>query len=179
MLRAKSQGEDHPSTLRALHNAACLMELLDDTPGAEFLMRDVLERRKRLLGENHYETTISIHDLGWLLHLHPERLDEAEPLLRQALQQWTKTLGVANPDSRDAASNLAQLLRKTGKFEQAIEVQQNLVDGTESVLGRDHIDCYGLRHNLALFQFNAGHDQDALPTIQAVVAFLRSSVVHS
>jgi tetratricopeptide (TPR) repeat protein len=153
-LLAKVRGEDHPSTLRALHNAACLMELLDDTPGAESLMRDVLERRKRLMGENHYETTISVHDLGWLLNNHPERLGEAEPLLRQALEQWKKTLGVANPDSRDAASNLARLLRNKGDFE-------------------DHIDCYGLRHNLALFQFSAGYDQQALGTIEEVIAGYR------
>jgi tetratricopeptide (TPR) repeat protein len=168
-LRVKLHGEDHIGALRALHNVACLMELLGDTADAEALMRDVLARRKRLLGEDHYDTETSMHDLGWLLTNHPEKRDEAEPLLRHTLDRWRSTLGIANPDTRTAASNLAGLLRSRGDFQEAVKVQRDLVDGTIEVLGPDHLVCFEVMHNLALFECNAGHDPEAHTIIADVV----------
>ena len=168
-LRVKTQGEDAPAAMRALHNVACLMELLGDTPGAETLMREVLSRRKRLLGDNHYDTEISVHDLGWLLNNHAEKLNEAEPLFRHALERWKATLGLGNPDTRDAATNLATLLRNKGDFTQALQVQRDLVEGTSQVLGPDHLACFELMHNLALFQWNIGQYVESHATIKRVV----------
>jgi tetratricopeptide (TPR) repeat protein len=172
-LRAAEQGEDHPLTLRALHNAACLMELLGDSANAERTMRDVLERRRRTLGEESYDTIISIHDLGWLLDRHEARRDEVEPLYRRAIELWHRTLGDAYPDSRDAMKNLATHFRHRGDYKEALLTQQHLVDVTQEMFGKEHYESFDVMHNLALYEQQNGNLERARAIISDVVAGYR------
>jgi tetratricopeptide (TPR) repeat protein len=169
-------GELNPLTLRVRHNIACLLERLNQSKEAEEIMIDVLEKRKRILGENDYDTITSIHDQGWLLSNSEVRWKDAEPLFRHAFEQWKATLGLDNPDTRIAAGNLARLIEKKGDFAQAEMIQRDLILGTELVLGKQHVDCFGLKHNLALFIFNTGRFADALPIIEDVVEGYRKNL---
>jgi len=145
------------------------MELLGHGEDAEKLLVEVRERRKKHLGEDHYDTIVSIHDTGWLLRRRDGRIDEAEKCLKHALDRWTATLGDASPDSRDAASNLASLFSRTGRHDDAVECQQVLLDGTRKAIGDNHLACFGLMHNLALFEYNAGLSDKAHDHISRVV----------
>jgi len=169
-------GEMHRITLRIQHNIACELERLERSEEAEKIMLDVLEKRKKELGEFDYDTITSIHDYGWLLNNSDTRWKEAEPYLQLALEQWKKTLGIENPDTRIASENLARLFNKKGDFVQAEKIQRDLIAGTEAILGKDHIDCFGLKHNLSLFIFNNGKYSEALPIIEEVVEGYRKNL---
>ena len=172
----ENYGEMHRITLRIRHNIACELERLGRSEEAEKIMLDVLEKRKKELGEFDYDTITSIHDHGWLLNNSDIRWKEAEPLFQLALEQWKKTLGLENPDTRIASQNLAGLLQKKGEFGQAEQIQRDLLTGTEAILGKDHIDCFGLKHNLSLFIFNNGRYAEALPIIEEVVEGYRKNL---
>lgn len=45
--------------------------------------------------------------------------DQAEPLLRQALQLREETLGANNPELADSLRDFAKLLKKRGKVKEA------------------------------------------------------------
>jgi len=168
-LLVQINGEDDIHALRARHNVACIMKLIGEIPAAEDIMRDVLARRKRVLGEEHYDTITSIHDLGWLLQERKDAFSEAEDLLRHALCYWKQTLDAGNPDIRAAASNLAGLLRKKGDYRQAEAVQRDLLEATQAVLGADHLTCFELKHNLGLFVYHCGRFEEARTIVAEVV----------
>ncbi|MBK6966903.1 MAG: tetratricopeptide repeat protein [Bacteroidales bacterium] len=165
----ENYGEMHRITFRIRHNIACELERLKRSEEAEKIMLDVLEKRKKELGEFDYDTITSIHDHGWLLNNSDTRWKEAEPLFQLALEQWKKTLGLENPDTRIASENLVRLLLKKGDFAQAEKIQRDLLAGTEAILGKDHIECYGLKHNLALYIHNNGRFEEAYQIILEVV----------
>lgn len=168
-LRLKVQGNFHQETLRTYHNIACLKKRIGDPSGAEIIMRDVLNHRQKVLGEDHYDTITSKHDLGWLLMDNSSSIDEAENLLNIAKDRWIRTLGIANPDSRTAAQNLANLQRQKGDFLRAETIQRELLEGTQIVLGKDHLECFNLMHNLSLFVLNNGRPEESLNIISKVI----------
>jgi tetratricopeptide (TPR) repeat protein len=162
-------GEDDQYALWAQHNVACLLELLGEEDEAESLMLDVLRRRRARLGEEHYDTTVSIHDVGWLMDNRNDRQAEAEVYLRMAVERWSNTLGSASPDTRAAISNLARSVQRKGDFEEAAKIQRRLLDATRDVLSEDHIDYFGVLHNLSLFEYNIGHLDESCRLIRIVV----------
>lgn len=77
----------------------------------------MLEHCRTVLGEQHSYTLTVANSLGSLLH-EAERLDEAEPLLREVLQGLREQLGDKHPDTLTGANNLAVLLYSREDYEQ-------------------------------------------------------------
>ncbi len=48
-------------------------------------------------------------------------------------------------------------------------IQSELLEGTQAVLGPDHLQCFEIMHNLALFVYNNGRAEEALEIIDKVV----------
>ncbi len=166
-------GEDHRRTLRALHNVACLRELLGDSDDAERIMRNLLSRRQSIFGDKDYDTVISLHDLAWLLDRNEEKRDEAGPLFQRAIDVWTETFGVSAPDTRDAMKNYASHLRNKGDYKIALEIQRGLLEAVRAVFGDQHYNCFDTMHNVALFEQLTGDYERSHTTIAAVVTGYR------
>jgi tetratricopeptide (TPR) repeat protein len=165
-LRAAQDGEDHPLTLRALHNVALLTLPLS---AGETLMREAIERRTHALGEAHYDTITGIHDLGYLLLDDDGRLEEAERLLLRAIKWNEKNLDPASPDVRNAKRNLIRALRRRGEFRKATQAQRDLLRSTELAIGPHHLECFRLKHDLGLFLWNEGQREESLAVTREVV----------
>ena len=56
-------------------------------------------------------TLCAVNSLGSLLRIQ-DKLSEAEPFLRRALEGFCRTMGEEHPNSRIASLNLAQLLKE-------------------------------------------------------------------
>ena len=107
------------------------------------------------------QTTLqAVNNLASLLHDNG-RLEEAEPLLRQALDSHNKLLGDAHPDTHMLANNLADLLRDLGKLEEAEILMESVLSGLTKILGVDHPNTQIARENLEdLQEAMTGQDQD-------------------
>ena len=66
------------------------------------------------------------------------RFDEAEPLLRRALEINEATLGPDHPDTGDSAGNLGSLLKDKGDLDAAEPLMRRALEIDEAALGPDH-----------------------------------------
>ena len=161
-----TEGEDGPRTLRALHNVAVNTKPVEK---AERIFREVIERRTRVFGRDHYDTIGSVHDLGYILLDEPGREDEAEQAISAAIEWNERNLDPSSPDAINAKTNLVRLLRKREDHEGAARLQRDLLEGTRKKLSSNHLTCFRLMHNLSLFTFNMGEHDEALELIRSVV----------
>src|SRR5205814_1095177 len=81
---------------------------------AELLHRDALERRRKLLGEDHPDTLQAMNNYAWCLG-YLGRWQEAEPFFRDALQRRRRVLGEDHPDTINSNNNYAYVLTRLGR----------------------------------------------------------------
>jgi len=74
-----------------------------------------LELRRRLLGEEHADTALSLRALGLLLHL-TAKYDEAQPLLERALTIQEALLGRDDVEVARTLTNLGNTLKAKGDY---------------------------------------------------------------
>ena len=77
------------------------------------------------------------------------RLDEAEPLLREALQGRRAKLGDTHPTTLQSVQKLAGLLEAQGHLKQAESLYQEALEGRRGKLGKDHADTLASANSLA------------------------------
>jgi hypothetical protein len=84
-----------------------------------------MERRRRLLGENHPESLISMNNYAVVLRK-LGRLAEAEPLAQQALAaaRVHPSLGPKHRDTRSFASTYAKLVEELGRDTEAAAIRR-------------------------------------------------------
>jgi serine/threonine protein kinase/Tfp pilus assembly protein PilF len=129
---------------------------------------------KHKLAEEHMRTALSLHEtagsdaltisktqtsLGNLLY-HMSQFDEAEPLLRTALQTMRMEYGEDSPEAAGAAFNLAALLEQTGSeeaepvYRQALDIYRLHPDEARSAAAR-------AMHGFAIFLKNRHRPDEA------------------
>jgi tetratricopeptide (TPR) repeat protein len=84
-----------------------------DLKNAEPLLRDALQMRRNLLGDQHVDVATSMSNLGGLL-VEKRELQEAEQLYRRALEIVREQLGEDHPAVAGILNNLANVLWKKG-----------------------------------------------------------------
>jgi len=110
----------HPATYEAsLMTLAEVHEKLGDVDSAESMLREVIDLRRRRLGEEHPALAWNLLCLGRLLVQHRNDPAVAEPLLRQSLAIQRARKGPDHVDTADAQSMLAEALIAQGTLEEA------------------------------------------------------------
>ena len=79
-----------------MNNYAILLEKTGRMEEAEGMYRQVLEGRRKVLGEEHVDTLMSMNRLAALL-MQTGRMEEAEGMFRQVLEVRRKVLGEDHP----------------------------------------------------------------------------------
>ena len=69
--------------------------------------------RRKILGNRHPSTLLSINNLGALLHDKGD-FAAAEPLYREAVKGRRETLGFRHPHTISSVDNLGRLLKEKG-----------------------------------------------------------------
>ncbi len=108
-----------------------------DSDEAESLLRETLELRRGLFGDEHRDVARSLHGLG---ALYRERGDlaAAEPLLEAALDQRRRLLGVGHPEYVESLRETAALLAARGRFAEAEARYRRAIAIDTAALGADH-----------------------------------------
>jgi hypothetical protein len=112
------------------------------------LAQDTLDRRRRVLGEDHLDTLISVNNLGVFLR-DLGRLHAARDLHQDALDSMLRVLGEDHPRTLFSANNLAADLRAIGQVHAARDLDQDTLDRRRRILGQDHPDTLTSADNLA------------------------------
>ena len=123
----KAFGNENPQTLAFAHSLACCLRTLyvldeDKQPnGVEELFDQTLERRKKVLGENHMLTLSTLMSRA-NLYTGQGRMEEAERDLRHVVEHHAEEYGLDNAETRKAAGYLAQHYRVCENDEEADKV---------------------------------------------------------
>ena len=111
------------------------------------LLQEALNISRRVLGEEHRNTLLSMSGLADI-YLDLGRLDDAETLDRDALEVQRRVLGKEHPDTLGTMNGLADVYMSQGRYDEADRLFGETLHGMRRVLGDDHPDTaspiYGL-----------------------------------
>jgi len=141
-------GDEHPDTLRSMHNLAFALVFQGDLPSARRLQEAVLNARRRLLGEEHSDTLASMVNLAMTLDAQGD-LPGARRLLEAVLEAMRRVLGEEHPDTLTSMGNLAMTLQHQGDLPGARRLQEAVLEARMRALGKEHPDTLTSMNNLA------------------------------
>jgi len=112
-------GENHADVAATLNNLGVLHRLYGQYAEAEPLLTRALAIKENLLGPDHPDVALGAANLGqlWVAQGQPEK---AEPYYRRALAIRQKTLGASHPEVAKTLEDLANVLRKLGRNNEAV-----------------------------------------------------------
>jgi CHAT domain-containing protein len=120
---------------------------------AEAAALEALQSRRELLGEDHFDTAVSLNVLG---NVYREIGDyvRAEPLFHRALETLKKTKSEEHPEYAAALNNLALLYEEKVEFARAEPFYRRALETCARALGEEHTQYATSLHNLAqLYRF--------------------------
>ncbi|CAE7273498.1 klc-2 [Symbiodinium natans] len=183
------KGDTDMDTLACMHELASRLQARGQHDEAEQLNRECLTERRSKLGDQHPHTLISINNLAGLLEvdapcgsehaLHSparSRLEEAEPLYREALEARRSKLGDQHPDTLISINNLAALLEARGRLEEAEPLYREALKARRSKLGDQHPDTLISINNLAALLKAHGRLEEAEPLYREALEGSRTTL---
>ncbi|MBK6670376.1 MAG: tetratricopeptide repeat protein [Actinobacteria bacterium] len=129
-------------------NLASSLWALGDAAAARTLQQDVLDARRRILGDDHPDTLTAKNNLAASLRALGDAA-AARTLQQDVLDARRRILGDDHPDTLTAKANLADSLRALGDAAAARTLQQDVLDASRRILGDDHPDTLTAKANLA------------------------------
>lgn len=129
-------GEDHDETLKIKTALATALSDQEHFREADALFREVIEKRRRLSGDDRSVLT-ALNNLSGLYHS-LERYEDSARLDAEVLEARRRTLGEDHPDTIDAMNNLANCLTALKRYGQAEAVLERAIRLGEKVWGPTH-----------------------------------------
>ncbi len=111
-------------------------------------------------------------NLGMLRRVR-EELEEAEPLLRTALDHRMRLYGPDHPETLESMDDWGAELLQLGRFDEAREVLAEGLDRARAVLGEDHTQTISIREALAAVEIELGHYDAGLAMRDSALASKR------
>jgi len=117
-LQAPGAGVITTNRVWALTSLSKVLQARGDVAGAEDLLDQAVEERRRTFGDIHPLVAESLGDLG-NLYMNTGRLEEAEAVLRQAVEANLQTAGPAHTRYAGSLTGLVQVLVRRGALAEA------------------------------------------------------------
>jgi tetratricopeptide (TPR) repeat protein len=127
---------------------------------AEELFMQVIEARKRVLGEEHPYTLTSMGNLA-ATYRSQGRWKEAEELEVQVIETEKRVLGEEHPDTLTSMANLAGTYWNQGRWKEAEELGVQIMVTMKRVFGDKHPDTLTSMANLAETYWKQGRWKEA------------------
>ena len=144
---------------------ASLREWLANEGRAELARMDAAERGTSLL----------LMNVARLLQAQG-KLDEAEPLYREALEASRATLGDRHPDTLVSISNMASLLQDQGKVDEAAPLYREALEAERATLGDRHPSTLGSIGDMAHLLQAQGKLDEAEPLCREALEAKRATL---
>ncbi|CAJ1427936.1 unnamed protein product [Effrenium voratum] len=151
-------GKDHVLALSCLNQLAVTLQKAHNVDEALKRHRDCLQRRQRILGENHEETLQSVSNLAVLLSLQRpltvEIFEEARKLYSLAVKGRETTIGAKDPRTLYTMSNMARFLSEAPQptkelLEESDQLHSRAVGSLTELLQQGHPLTLASMHNQA------------------------------
>ncbi|WP_369169965.1 FxSxx-COOH system tetratricopeptide repeat protein [Streptomyces sp. R28] len=153
-------GPDHFHTWWVVNYLAQAFAAVGEHDQAHTLHSDLLDRQRRVLGEDDSWTLNSATALAvWRADL--GRVEEARDLARDTLERLRRVLGDDHPDTLTSANNLAIRLAELGRVEEAWDLARDTLERRRRVLGDDHLFTLTSANNLAIWLAELGRVEEA------------------
>ena len=117
---------------------------------------------RRVLGDEHPNTLISIGNMGTLLYSQG-KYDEAMPYYVESLETERRVLGDEHPDTLWSIGNTGSLLADQGKYDEAMPYAVEALEGHRRVLGDEHPDTLISINNMSRLLARQGKYDEAMP----------------
>lgn len=162
-MRRKLLGGPHPLVADGLNNLANLLRQRGNRSEAEALLREALDMRRKLLGSEHPGVAQSLNNLAFLLYENGN--PEAEPLYREALAIWRKTLPEGHSDIGNVTAGLGLVLSARKAFDEAEPLLRESLAIREATLPEGHWQRFGSMSTLGAALTGQGKFADAEPLL--------------
>jgi tetratricopeptide (TPR) repeat protein/CHAT domain-containing protein len=164
----KNSGKNPELAAQIRSGLALLCEATGRYDEAERLDLDVLEIRRKALGEKHPSTAESLNNLAGL-YLSRGDFAKAEPLYQQALAIERQVFGENHPNTAMILLNLAGLYRLMGEYAKAEPLIRQTLAIRKKVLGEGHPDTGATLHSMALLYEAMGDYAKAEPLYRQAI----------
>jgi tetratricopeptide (TPR) repeat protein len=128
------------------------------------LLERTLEMRKRLLGEEHPDTSVSMNNLGRLYRT-LGKYDLTEALYRKTLEIRRRVFGEEHQSTAIAMNNLGFLYYSQGKYKEAEPLYARSLEIRRRLMGEHHPNTATARANVGLLYFVQGRYAEAEPLL--------------
>jgi tetratricopeptide (TPR) repeat protein len=132
-IRHDELGEEHPQTIYAMFWLCGALWEAGRATEAQPICLKTVELSKRILGKEHRTTLRSMNILALL-----SDDSEAEQLYREILDTSRKAFGQTDIITLLAMGNLADVLKRAGRYEEAEPLHLKALELRRQVLGEDH-----------------------------------------
>jgi tetratricopeptide (TPR) repeat protein len=140
---------------------------------AETLFKKAIVISEKILGENHFTTTVCYANLAGIYD-ELGRFDEAERLFKKVILIREKVLGENHPSNSTTYNNLAGLYQSQGRYAEAEPLYKKALAICESVLGEHHPSTAATYNNLAGLYQSQGRYAEAEPLYKKALAICES-----
>ena len=156
----REPGEPNAETVDVLNALGDTLSMGGRLEEAESFLLEARQMAELLAGEDVRVSRVTT-SLG-RLRLAQSRRDEAEALLREAIDGFTQRLGPRHRDTLVATNDLAGVLHEGRRFDEAAALYREALGGMVATLGDEHPETVRLRANLAGLLYTQGDKQEAI-----------------
>ena len=166
-LNDQNRSKDDPLLLKCMTELAKIYLANDKIAQGESLSRNVYERTRLLLGENH---SLSLKRGQVLVEAlrKGNKLDDAENLSKYLVSKFQSVLGDIHPDSLGAMDSLAEILAARMDLSTAIEIYLNILELKREALGFDHPETIATMKATARLHKLLGDSEKSLNLLYSV-----------
>jgi tetratricopeptide (TPR) repeat protein len=129
-------GVDHPTTIRCSRQLAVALRGIGNLRESEQILEEAVRTQSTIFGDNHFETLVSIHELGWTLYF-DGRYGEAMPCFREAFLDSHSIFAEAQR-AKNTCFGLGSCLERLGCYEGARELYICFIEQVRFTKGHDH-----------------------------------------
>ncbi|KAJ7189420.1 P-loop containing nucleoside triphosphate hydrolase protein [Mycena pura] len=142
---------------------------------AEKLRILVIEKHRKILGDDHQYTLRAMHYLSET-YFSLGQLEKAQMLLVRVLEIQRQVLGYDHPETLESMSDLAAVYHDLGQFENAMQVGILAFERKKQILGEDHPSTLETMSNLASIYSVLDQLEEALKLDTAILERRRQSL---
>lgn len=173
-IRRKRLPPDHPSLLVSMSNLAVTLTTAGRLAEAEPLLRASVESQIRVHGEKHPKTMVAMGNLAFVLE-DLKRLDEAEFYFRRVVD-LRREVNLNDPNAWPELNNLAMLLTKQGKLEEAAALYKEAVTLATANAPANYLPTAIFRNNYGECLTKLGRYEEAQVELTQSMATLEAAL---
>jgi serine/threonine protein kinase len=167
-------GADHPATLQTILQLALLSRSQGKLNEAETMLRDLLDRVRRVFPPNDPKIAATLVGLARVLRDRAV-VQDAEPIAREALEIRRTALGPDHPETIEAVSLLGWILADQGRNDEADALLRQALETSVRVLGETDPRTVGGYSDLGWFLMRTPNFAEAAQLFEKAASAVRQT----